>query len=78
MLGGNIWMGLVFKYHYSGDVALKRNFDKRTIKTEEFKKKNYSGLYKYISWKKWLNWFSFSFLVDIWFSERAEAPTHKR
>ena len=42
-------MGLVFKYHYSGDVALKRNFDKRTIKTEEFKKKNYSGLYKYIS-----------------------------
>ena len=43
-------MGLVFKYHYSGDVALKRNFDKRTIKWEEVKKKkNYSGLYKYIS-----------------------------
>ena len=50
MLGGNISMGLVFKYHYSGDVALKRNFDKRTIKWEEVKKKkNYSGLYKYIS-----------------------------
>ena len=32
-------MGLVFKYHYSGDVALKRNFDKRTIKWEEVKKK---------------------------------------
>ena len=32
-------MGLVFKYHYSGDIALKRNFDKRTIKWEEVKKK---------------------------------------
>ena len=32
-------MSLVFKYHYSGDVALKRNFDKRTIKWEEVKKK---------------------------------------
>ena len=39
MLGGNISMSLVFKYHYSGDVALKRNFDKRTIKWEEVKKK---------------------------------------
>ena len=58
-------MGQVLKCHYSGDVALKRNFDKRRIKTEEVKKKNYSGLYKYISCKKWLNWFSFSFLVDI-------------
>ena len=25
----NISMGLVFKYHYSGDVALKKNFDKQ-------------------------------------------------
>ena len=25
----NISMGLVFKYHYSGDVTLKRNFDKQ-------------------------------------------------
>ena len=39
MLSGNISMGLVFKYYYSGDVALKRNFDKRTIKWEEVKKK---------------------------------------